>query len=140
MQKETCMNTQTAVDQTSTQYPQGNGSGTVEEPPIGTPPAGEGGEPAVQRLKSERVQEELKAMPAWELAHEEKAIERAKSFPTPEVAALYTAYVTGYAAAAGFAVTVNVTGGQVCVTVYAPQINGCAGELTESVLGFARQL
>ena len=132
------MNTQNAGEQKSTQY--GKGSGTGQEPPAGTPPAGEGGEPIVQRLKSERIQEELKAMPAWELVDEEEAIDCVKNFPTTYVAALYTAYVTAYAAAAGFSVTLSVTGGQVCVTVYAQPINGCPGELDLPVLAFARQL
>lgn len=97
-------------------------------------------DPAEQRLKSERVQEELRAMPGWKLAHEDKAIDRVKVFPTPEVAALYGAFVSRYASAAGFQATVSFSGGQVNVTVYAPPVNGCAGELTEAVLAFARHL
>ena len=92
------------------------------------------------RLKSERVQEELKAMIGWKPVQEEMAIDRVKSFPTPEIAALYSAFVTRYAAAAGFPVTVSVSGGQAIVTVSAPAMNGNAGGLTESVLAFARQL
>jgi pterin-4a-carbinolamine dehydratase len=119
------MNTQTAVEPKTMQYP---------------PPAPQTPEGAVQRLKSERVQEALKAMPAWGLAHGEQAIASAKVFPTPDVAASYGAFVSRFASAAGYSVTVSLTGGQVCVTLYAPQVNGCPGELTESVLGFAKQL
>ena len=132
------MQTQTAVETKSTQYPPAV-SGPEKPPASGTPPAGAPPE-AQERLKSERVQEELKAMPAWQLAHEEKAIESVKTFPTPEVASLYAAFAARYGAAAGFPVTVSIAGGQVCVTVFAPQVNGCAGDLTESVLAFARQL
>jgi pterin-4a-carbinolamine dehydratase len=134
------MNTQTAVETKSTPYPLTTSSGPEKPPASGEPPAG-GAPPEVQeRLKSERVQEELKAMPAWQLAHEEKAIECVKTFPTPEVAALYAAYAARYGTAAGYSVTVSISGGQVCVTVFAPQVNGCTGDLTESVLAFARQL
>jgi pterin-4a-carbinolamine dehydratase len=132
------MNTQTAVEQT--QDPQGNGAGPVQEPSASSPPAGESDWEAEERLKSERVQEALKAMTGWKLAHEEAAIERVKTFPTPEVAALYGAFVARFASAAGFFVTLDLAGGQVAVTVRGPQINGCWGEVTESVLAFARQL
>ncbi|HEV8581859.1 MAG TPA: hypothetical protein VGX68_22550 [Thermoanaerobaculia bacterium] len=97
-------------------------------------------DPVAQRLKAERVQEELKAMAGWAPAAEEAAIERVRVFPTPEVAALYGAFVSRFASAAGLFVTVSFAGGQVGVTVSAPQVDGCRGELTESVLAFARQL
>ena len=128
------MNTQTAVEQKTTQY-KGEPAGGTPEPTVPGPE-----QPEVQRLKSERVQEELKAMAGWELAHEEQAIECVKTYPTPEVASLYAAFVSRFASAAGFSVTVSLSGGQVCVTVYAQQTNGCLGEVTLPVLAFARQL
>jgi len=131
------MSTQQAVE--PTQDPQGSGYGPVELP-AGAQPAGDGGQEVQQRLKSERVQEELKAMAGWGLAQEETAIERVRTFPTPEVAALYVAWVTGFASATGIYVTVELAGGQVGVTVGGPQVSGCWGEVTESVLAFARQL
>jgi len=130
------MSTQQAVEQT--QYPQGDGP--VAPPAAGSPATGNGGPDVQQRLKSERVQEELRAMAGWGLANGEAAVECVKTFPTPEVAALYAAFVTRFAGAAGFFVTVDLAGGQVGVTVCGPQINGCWGEVTESVLAFARQL
>jgi hypothetical protein len=136
------MNTQNAVEK-NTQYPAGkpgsgeptggtvgNGTGTVPAPP---------GE-AVQRLKSERVQEELKAMAGWAPVNAEAAIECVKTFATPGIAGLYGGFVIQCAAATGFPVTVCVSGGQVGVTVYTPDVDGCAGELTLPVLAFARQL
>jgi hypothetical protein len=127
------MQTQTAVEPRSTAY---SPATAPERPsPNAAPP-----EVAVEHLKSERVQEALRAMPAWQLAHQEMAIQSVKAFPTPEVASLYAAYAARYGAAAGFPVTVSIAGGQVCVIVFAPQVNGCAGDLTESVLAFARQL
>jgi pterin-4a-carbinolamine dehydratase len=138
------MNTQTAVEQKTTQYPAvtpgteepsggaGNGTGTL---PVPEQPGG-----AEQKLKSERVQEELKAMAGWAAIDRETAIEGVKTFATPEIAGLYGGFVTQCAAATGHPVTVSVNGNQVCVTVYTPDIDGCPGELTLSVLAFVRQL
>ena len=92
------------------------------------------------RLKSERVQEELKSMPGWRLAPGSKAINRAKAFPTPEVARLFTSFVTGYAGAIGLPVMTSIAGGQVLLTLHAPRSRGRAGLLTEAVLEFARRL
>ena len=92
------------------------------------------------RLKSERVQEELKNMPGWRLAPGGKAINRAKAFPNPEVARLYNGFVTAYAGALGLPVLMNVSGGQVLVTLHAPRSHGRVGLLTETVLDFARRL
>ena len=139
------MNTQSAVEQKSTQSPPGksgspepaggtggNGTGTllVPEPP---------GD-AVQRLKAERVQEELKAMAGWSAIDRETAIETVKTFATPGLAGFYAGFVTQSAAATGHPVTVSVNGNQVGVTVYTPDIDGCPSELTLPVLAFARQL
>ena len=128
------MNTQTAVEQKSTSYPAGNGAGAGPSGP-GTLPV-----PPVQKLKSERVQEELKAMTGWAATHEETAIENVKTFATPEIAGLYAGFVAQSAAATGYPVAVSLSGNQVCVTVFAPEIDGCLGELTLPVLAFARQL
>lgn len=91
-------------------------------------------------LKSERVEEALRAMPDWELTLEGQAITRVKELPTPEVATLYTAYVTGLAGSIGLPMAMSVSGGLVLVTLYAPRRGDCMGGLTESVLDFARQI
>ena len=91
-------------------------------------------------LKSERVEEALKAMPGWELTLEGESITHVKELPTPEVASLYTAYVTALAGALGQTVNVSVFSGMVLVTLYARSRGGCMGGLTESVLDFARQI
>src|SRR5688572_24710778 len=72
-------------------------------------------------LKSERVEEALKAMPDWELTLEGQAVTRVKELPTPDVASLYTAYVTGFAGTVGLPVAVSVSEGMVLVTLYAPR-------------------
>lgn len=92
------------------------------------------------RLKAERVQELLAAMTGWKLSAGAAALESVKVFPTPEVAALYGAFVSRFASAAGFFVALSLAGGLVALTVYPPQVNCSAGELTEAVFAFARQL
>lgn len=93
-----------------------------------------------ERLKAERVQEALKVMPGWRLAPGGKAINRAKAFPTAEVARLYGAFVTGFAGALGLPVVTSAAGGQVIVTLHSPRSHGRIGQLTESVLELARRL
>ena len=91
-------------------------------------------------LKSERVEEALQAMPDWQVTLEGQSITRVKELPTPEVASLYTAYLTGFAGTLGQPVALSVSGGLVMVTLYAPRKGDCVGGLTESVLDFARQI
>ena len=91
-------------------------------------------------LKSERVEEALRAMPDWEVTLEGQSITRVKELPTPEVASLFTAYVTGFAGTLGQPVAVSVSGGLVLVTLFAKASGNCMGGLTQSVLDFARQI
>jgi hypothetical protein len=91
-------------------------------------------------LKAERVQEALRAMPEWELTLEGQSITRVKELPAPEVATLYTAYVTGLAGFLGLPVAVSVLDGLVLVTLFAPNHGGGMAGLTEPVLDFARQI
>jgi hypothetical protein len=81
------MNTQSAVEQkSSTQYPAAKpGNGEPAGGP-GTLPVPEQPGDAEQKLKSERVQEELKAMTGWAATQGETAVERVKTFATPEIA------------------------------------------------------
>jgi len=141
------MNTQNAVEQKSTSYPvtkpgtgEPAGSGGSGTSGPGTLPVPEPPEGAVQKLKSERVQEELKAMAGWSLTHAEQAVENVQAFATPEIAGLYGAFAIQSAAATGNAVTVSLSGNQVCVTVLSQEIDGCPSEVSLPVLAFARQL
>jgi hypothetical protein len=110
------------------------------------PPAGGGFALALepgnvqQRLKAERVQQALKALPGWRLHAGGKAINRARLFPTPELAERYSSFVACYAGVLGLPVLMSVSGGQVVVMLYAPRSRGRAGLLTEAVLEFARRL
>ena len=100
----------------------------------------QGGKEAEAKLKSERVEERLLAMPEWRLTLEDKAITRVKELPTSQVAMLYSAYVTGLAAASNLPVSVNVTGGRVLVTLFARRNRGRFTNLTESVLDLAQRI
>ncbi len=105
------------------------------------PPGRRGNEKALQqRLKSERVQEELKTMPGWALAGEGKAIDRAREFPSHRLAHAYAGYVADAAAEAGQPAWVTQSGRQLVITLRSKARNGGYGDLTESTLGFARRL
>ena len=69
-----------------------------------------------ERIRRERAQEHVKAMPGWELTPDAKAIHRAKEFPTPEIASLFSTFVTGFAGELNLPVVVHHSGGQVVVT------------------------
>src|SRR5687767_4494747 len=101
------MNTQTAVEQKSTQYPAGKPGGG--DPAGGPVPVPEPPADAVQRLKSERVQEELKAMPGWAAIQADTAVENLKTFATPGIAGLYGAFAIQSAAASGNQVMVSLS-------------------------------
>jgi pterin-4a-carbinolamine dehydratase len=93
-----------------------------------------------QRLKAERVQEMLQAMPAWRLLPGGKAIDRAFQFPAPAVAAAWATFVAAFAAALGHTVTLDIAVDQVVLTLAAPKVRGRQGELTESILELAQRL
>lgn len=92
-----------------------------------------------QRLKAERVQDALKAMPGWKLTARSKAIDRVYSFTTAALASAFAAYVTEAARLAEMPVDLSVAGATVVVTLSAPLRSGGCG-VTENVLDFAKQL
>src|SRR4051812_28883228 len=91
------------------------------------PPEGE--------LKPERVQELLKAFPAWRLLPSGDALGRKWDFPTGFVAASYAAFVAGFAHRVGVRVFLECTGGQLSITLRGADRNG---GLTEQVLDFVQ--
>jgi len=93
-----------------------------------------------ERIRRERAQEHIKAMPGWELTTDAKAIHRAKEFPTPEIASLFSTFVTGFAGALNLPVAVHHSGGQVVVTLTAKPDRGRLMVVTDAVLNFARRL
>jgi hypothetical protein len=93
-----------------------------------------------ERISNERLQTWLLGRPGWQMAASGKAIQRMKAFPAPEVAAHYSAFVTGYAGALSLPVAVNVFSGQVEVTLHARREHGRIVPLTEAVLVLAEQI
>jgi len=93
------------------------------------------------KLKSERVEELLKAMPGWGLTLEGGAIQRIRKFPSARVAGLYAGFVADYASSRRQGVQVMLSGKQLVLTLPGtPMRNGRFGGLTESVFALARQL
>jgi pterin-4a-carbinolamine dehydratase len=105
------------------------------KPSLATPPGG-----AVQRLKSERVQEMLGSMPAWAPLPEGQAIGRTFQFPSKRVAAKFAEYVKTYAAEEGHNVNLEVSMVEVSLTLTGPPAPGRYGKLTEEILAFAQKL
>ena len=67
------------------------------------------------RLKAERVQEKLRAVPGWRLLAGGKAVDRVREFHDPRVAAAWVQFVHLYAERAGFPAEVTVSGARVMV-------------------------
>jgi hypothetical protein len=89
------------------------------------------------KLKPERVQELLKAFPAWRLLPGGDALGRKWDFPVGFVAASYAAFVASFADRQGVRVSLECTGGQLSITLRGPDRNG---GLTEKVLDFVQAL
>ena len=104
--------------------------------------AGEPLKPATvqERLRQERAQEALQALPGWRMTADGKALHRTRELPSPAVASLYSAYVTGFAGALSLPVAVNICGAQVMVTLHARRNHGRLTTVTDAVLDLARRL
>ena len=96
--------------------------------------------PFFQKLKPERVQEELAAMPGWELTAG-RYIGRSFRFASERAADAYTAFVSSSARDVGQPVRLQLSGCNLDVELYSPPLrNGSHGPLTMAVLDFARKL
>lgn len=93
-----------------------------------------------EKLKSERVQEMLRAMPGWALLQESQAIGRTFQFPSKRVAAKFAEYVSTYAEEEGHHINLDVSRVEVSLTVTGPKQRGRYGELTEEAVTFAQKL
>ncbi len=88
-------------------------------------------------LKPERIEEELKSMPAWRLMPDGKAIGHSRGFTQAGGAAKFAAFVAELAAADRQPVHLGVSGNRVLLTLTCrKRANG----LTAAVFDFARQL
>lgn len=91
-------------------------------------------------LKSERVQEELQAMPTWRQLPTGKAIVRDFRLSSQRAAATYAAFVSAYAGDLGQPVHLYMNGRTLNVKLFSPYKNGRAVPLTMDVIDFARSL
>ena len=93
-----------------------------------------------RQIQQAFLPKDLPTQPGWQLTADAKTLNRAREFPTPEVASLYSAFVTGFAGALSLPVAVSVSDGQVLVTLHARRNRGRLGAVTDAVLDFARRL
>ena len=92
-----------------------------------------------ERLKAERVQEELRSLPGGELADGQRSIDRVREFPDGRQASAYMSLVAWLAGLRGQPVDISYTGGRVVVTVTSLFSQGRHG-LTQDAFDFARML
>jgi pterin-4a-carbinolamine dehydratase len=89
------------------------------------------------RLKAERVQEKLRAVPGWRLRTGGKVADRVREFQDARVAAAWAQFVNLYAERAGVPTDVTVAGARVLVTV---RDRVYRGALSDAVLDFVKVL
>jgi pterin-4a-carbinolamine dehydratase len=94
---------------------------------------------AQERLKAERVQEELRSLPAWKLAGDQRSIDRVREFSDWRQASVYMVLVAGLAGLYGQPVDLSYAEGRVVVTLTSLFAHGRLG-LTRDALDFARLL
>jgi len=94
----------------------------------------------VQRLKSERVQEMLAAMPDWTLQAEGEAITRVYEFPSSRVARAFVNFAQTYAQEEGYNLCADIAKTEVDLTLSGPKVRGHFGDLTEQIVEFAQKL
>jgi hypothetical protein len=90
-----------------------------------------------EELKLERVQEELRKLPNWQLDAGGKAIESTRDLPSAQASGEFGAWVIGLAGAQGLTVSVSVASGRARVRLSSPV--ACGG-LTQAVFDLARQI
>jgi hypothetical protein len=98
------------------------------------------GEGLAADLKKERLEELLRRVPGWGLAPSRQAIDRARVFPDPGVAEAYAAFVTRLARSRRQAVTIDVGGSQVIVTIYGQVEEACIAGLSEAAFALAADI
>jgi hypothetical protein len=93
--------------------------------------------PPTAKLKPERVQEELRTLPNWQLDSGGQAIESTREFPCSRVAGMFGAWVVGLSGALGLTASVSLAHGRIRVQLSSPI--GLDG-LTQGVFDLARQI
>jgi pterin-4a-carbinolamine dehydratase len=92
------------------------------------------------RLKAERVQELLRALPGWRLVPGGKAVDRVREFPDPPGAVAYAHFLAEVASRSRQPIGIHLAGSRVSITLWTKPQHGRRVGLTEAVLNFARML
>ena len=92
------------------------------------------------RLKAERVQEKLRALPGWRLVPGGKAVDRVREFQDPQSAVAYASFLAEIASRSQQPIGIDLTGTRVGITLWTKPQHGRRVGLTEAVLNFARTL
>jgi pterin-4a-carbinolamine dehydratase len=97
--------------------------------------------PILNELKSERVQEMLKAMPGWKMLADGKAIHCRREFPSAGVASAFASFVAQFASCRKQSVSLALAGRRVTLLLLGTaRPRGMYGGLTRAVLAFAQTL
>ncbi|PYQ64352.1 MAG: hypothetical protein DMF53_07675 [Acidobacteria bacterium] len=94
----------------------------------------------LQKLKPERVQEELRTMPGWSMLPNGKILQRTYQLSSDRAAAHYATYFSAHAEDRGQPAILNLTGRTLTVKLFAPHSRGHYAALDMGVIAFARQL
>ncbi len=93
-----------------------------------------------RKLKPERVQEELTAMPGWRLMPGDSAIGRVRGFATADAAAAWARFAAELAHIQGHAYTLGRSGNRIVVTLYQAGRSGRTAGVTMAVLETGKAL
>jgi pterin-4a-carbinolamine dehydratase len=94
-----------------------------------------------QRLKAERVQDKLRAMPGWSVSGRSRQnLERVWELPDNRIAMAFVQLINELANYHRMTAVVRVTGGQVGVTLRGKGGRGAHAGITETMLDFAQML
>jgi pterin-4a-carbinolamine dehydratase len=89
-----------------------------------------------ERLRSERVEQELKSMPGWRLLPNGWELGMTRRLPGAGVALSFAAYATRYAESMRLKLTASVKGERVMLSLRSPRSN----HVTRGVIELARRL
>jgi pterin-4a-carbinolamine dehydratase len=94
----------------------------------------------VMRLKPERVQELLRALPGWRLRQDGGGIENVRSFNSPKAARAFVGHVCKLAEIRRQPVNVRLAGKQVSITLQGHPAKGCVGGINGAVFNLAGKI
>jgi pterin-4a-carbinolamine dehydratase len=94
----------------------------------------------LDRLKAERVEGRLRAVPAWRVSRDGGFLRRTRRFPTVEEALVYTHFVESLSRTRGIPVIVTPKGKRVVVVLHGEKTRRGWGPLTDAQLDIAAVL